>query len=332
MFCWLPDWTVTMPNRDIQLMAADGYALQATLFSPEAHSDASTIGVVINSATGVHRRFYKRFAAFLAESCGFTVLTYDYRGIGGSQPARLRSFGGRIRDWPQLDMPAAIAGLRAEARLDRLCLLGHSAGGNLIGLVPNIALVDAIVLVSAQFGYWRLWPASIRPLMAGLWYIVIPLLSRLFGYVPGWLGAGQHWPSRIAQDLARWCRHPDYLFGDASVDTSLYGTIEAPVLALTFTDDPHATAAASERLLAEFPRAAITRRSIDPRELGVRRIGHFGFFRPFCEPLWRECAQWMISKANRHVVPSGGNRRRPSEDRAEGDSVAACSSVERSRP
>lgn len=281
-----------MPDRDIQLWTADGYPLQATLFFPP-EGRVSDTGVVINSATGVHRRFYKRFATFLAETCGFTVLTYDYRGIGGSRPANLRSFRGRIRDWPQLDMPAAIAALRAEASLHRLCLLGHSAGGNLIGLVPSMASVDSIVLVSAQFGYWRLWPQSIRHALAALWYVVIPLLSRVFGYVPGWLGAGQHWPGKIALELARWCRHPDYLFGDSSLDTTLYSRIDVPVLALTFTDDPHATTAASERLLREFSRASITRRNVDPRDLGLRRIGHFGFFRPFCAPLWQECGDWI---------------------------------------
>lgn len=281
-----------MASRDIQLIAEDGYKLQATLFSPP-HSRASSVAVVINSATGVHRRFYKRFASFLADKCGFAVLTYDYRGIGDSRPAHIRSFSDRVRDWAQLDMPAAIAALRAEARPDRMCLLGHSAGGNLIGLVPNIRLVDRIVLVSAQFGYWRLWPTMTRYALAALWYVVVPGLSRLFGYVPGWLGAGQHWPGSIALELARWCRHPEYLFGDSSLDTSRYGSIDVPLLALTFTDDPHATAAASERLLREFPRASITRRSVDARELGLRRIGHFGFFRPFCEPLWRECGKWM---------------------------------------
>lgn len=319
-----------MPSRDIQLVAADGYTLQATLFEP-IEKGVPKIGVVINSATGVHRRFYKRFATFLAERCGFAVMTYDYRGIGESRPAKLRSFRGRVRDWPHLDMPAAIDGLRAEANPQRLCLLGHSAGGNLIGLIPNIALVDVIVLVSAQFGYWRLWPVSIRHGLAAIWYVVIPLLSRLFGYVPGWLGAGQHWPRRVALELARWCRHPLYLFGDSSLDTNGYEKIDAPMLAFTFSDDPHATTEASERLLIEFPRAAITRRKVAPQELGLRRIGHFGFFRPFCEPLWRECAQWISS---RHAAPGNSDHARQTRAGVDPDAtrnLANAGEFERSR-
>ena len=281
-----------MPTQDFQLKAVDGYALQATLYLPQSNEPVSA-GVVLNSATGVHRRFYARFATYLAEHCGYAVLTYDFRGIGGSRPRSFRDFNARLRDWPQLDMPAAIDWLKQEVNPPRLFLIGHSAGGNLIGLVPNLALVDATVLVAAQLGYWRLWPASIRYAMAATWYFAVPVLSRLFGYVPGWLGAGQHWPRGIATELARWCRHPGYLFGDSSLDTSRYAEFDAPMLALTFDDDPHATRAASEHLLARFPRARITRRHYEPEDIGARRIGHFGFFRPYCEPLWEECARWL---------------------------------------
>jgi len=283
-----------MPTRDFQLKALDGYALQATLFRPPDGTNIDA-GVILNSATGVHRRFYARFATYLAERHGLAVLTYDFRGIGGSRPSSFRDFNARFRDWPLLDMPAAIDWLSQEVKPARLFLIGHSAGGNLMGLVPNLSAIDAAVLVGSQLGYWRLWPASIRYAMAATWYVAVPLLTRLFGYVPGWLGAGQHWPRGIATELARWCRHPDYLFGDPSLDTSRYADFDAPMLAFTFSDDPHATQSASEHLLARFPRAAITRRHVDPAEVGAKKIGHFGFFRPYCEPLWQECAQWLAA-------------------------------------
>ena len=36
------------------------------------------------------------------------VVTYDYRGIGGSAPSRLRGFEARMRDWAFLDMTAVV--------------------------------------------------------------------------------------------------------------------------------------------------------------------------------------------------------------------------------
>jgi predicted alpha/beta hydrolase len=281
-----------MPVTDIQIPARDGFALSATLFMPEPEATPRA-GIVINSATGVHRRFYARFATFLAEQRGFAVLTYDYRGIADSRPQRLRTFKARMRDWPAQDMPAVLEWMRATVAPGRLILIGHSSGGNLIGLIPNLSLVDAAVLIGAQLGYWRHWPARIRYGMAVLWYVLVPAFSRTLGYIPSWLGAGQHWPHGIALELARWCRHPEFLFGDPSLDASRYATFDAPILACSFTDDPHATRTACEHLLARFQRARITHRHIAPKDLGIRRIGHFGFFRQPCAPLWEECAHWI---------------------------------------
>lgn len=283
-----------MSTQSIQIPASDGYALRGTLFLP-SRSIAPETAVILNSATGVHRRFYARFATYLAEHYDVAVLTYDYRGIADSRPRNLRTFEATIRDWPQLDMPAALNWVRSAVKPRRLVVIGHSAGGNLVGLIPGLQAVDGIVLVGAQLGYWRLWPRRLRYAMAATWYVAVPGLSRLFGYVPGWLGAGQHWPRGIASELARWCRHPEYLFGDPSLDTRYYADYTAPLLAWTFSDDPHATRAASEHLLVRFPNAQISRRHVHPADLGIAKIGHFGFFRSPCERLWRECAQWILA-------------------------------------
>ena len=67
---------------DITIPAVDGYLLGATLFLPRC---AKRHAVLINSATAVPRKIYRHFAAYLAHR-GCAVLTYDYRGIGGSRP------------------------------------------------------------------------------------------------------------------------------------------------------------------------------------------------------------------------------------------------------
>src|SRR5476649_328120 len=79
--------TVAIPCRD-------GYRLVGRLWRP-AHGCGSGT-VIVNPATGVLARYYHHFARFLTEQ-GFTVLTYDYRGIGESRPRRLRRSGIRWR-------------------------------------------------------------------------------------------------------------------------------------------------------------------------------------------------------------------------------------------
>lgn len=90
-----------MPAEAVQFPAVDGYTLHGTLFLPSA-SRSSDIAVVLNSATGVQRRFYGRVATYLAEQHGLAVLTYDYRGIADSRPRNLRSStrgSGTGRSW-----------------------------------------------------------------------------------------------------------------------------------------------------------------------------------------------------------------------------------------
>ena len=78
----------------MELTARDGYRLGATLFRPAASNGRA---VMIMAATGVPQEYYAKFAAFLAER-GFTVLTFDYRGIGRSRHAPLRSIKARSEE------------------------------------------------------------------------------------------------------------------------------------------------------------------------------------------------------------------------------------------
>src|SRR6185503_1167636 len=88
---------------DTTIVARDDYPLAATVFEPPRPWRAT----LISSATAVPRKIYRAFATFLAEN-GFAVLTYDYRGIGGSRPDSLRGFPARMRDWASLDVSTAI--------------------------------------------------------------------------------------------------------------------------------------------------------------------------------------------------------------------------------
>jgi predicted alpha/beta hydrolase len=76
------------------------------------HHDAPDVGgtgpvVIINPATSVRRSYYSRFAAFLCTH-GFSVITYDYRGIVGSRPEFLRCLQAGWLDWGRLDFEAVL--------------------------------------------------------------------------------------------------------------------------------------------------------------------------------------------------------------------------------
>src|SRR5262249_9618732 len=119
---------------DIILPAVDGYKLAATLFLPRGPKRHA---VLINSATAVPRKIYRGFAGHLARG-GCAVLTYDYRGIGGSrqralqgydQPRSLSGFDASMADWAALDATAAVSWMRERYQSLPLNYVGHSFGG-----------------------------------------------------------------------------------------------------------------------------------------------------------------------------------------------------------
>jgi len=73
--------------------------------------------------------------------------------------------------------------------------------------------------------------------------------------------------------------------------------VRTPLLSWGFTDDPIATPAAVAALLQSYANAAIERRWTAPAELGVRAIGHHGFFAErHRESLWRAALDWIDAR------------------------------------
>lgn len=287
--------TQDIAMQDIALQTSDDYTLAATLFEPAQPTQRV---VLINSAMGVKRGYYAAFAQYLAES-GFAVLTYDYRGIGDSRDgaATLRGFRASILDWAQRDQTAALDWLLARYPDSELSVVGHSLGGQIIGLTPYGERVHKLLAVGSQAGYWRLWDGVQRAKVALFWFGVIPTLTALMGYLPSrWLGLGEDLPAGVARDWGRGGRSPRYLldlYGGTPDDH--YATVSAAIRLLSFEDDTFAPRRAVEALRSFYPNAVSEHLHIRPADLNVSKIGHFGFFRPpFRETLWAEAVAWLM--------------------------------------
>src|SRR5690606_24468329 len=119
-------------------------------------------------------------------------------------------------------------------------LLGHSFGGQAIGIAPTAHRVDAVVLVASQSGWVGHWPLRRRPAMELIWRVLVPIASNLAGFMPGKLGLGEDVPARVAQQWARWCTTPGYVTGVLPAERLHFGDVAAPVLAWSFSDDDYA--------------------------------------------------------------------------------------------
>lgn len=282
-----PDDRPSTAPKLFRVEARDGFALAASCYDA---GPTDTV-VLVNSATAVPRRFYQRFAAYL-QAHGWSVVTYDYRGIGDSKPATLRGFDASMRDWALLDMAAVVDWIAGEIVPRRLFAVGHSFGGQALGMIDNARRIDAMVGVSAQSGYWAAQGGN-EPLKVCLIVtVVIPLLARVVGYFPwSWFARGADLPKHVALEWAGWCRNPNYLLDDKSLPLERYRAFTAPVLAYSIEDDDWGTRRAVDDMMRAY--SNVTRRHISAADYGVTRLQHMGFFREGAEPIWQETIAWL---------------------------------------
>jgi predicted alpha/beta hydrolase len=195
-----------------------------------------------------------------------------------------------MRHWAERDLAGMISWAAGRSARTRLYALGHSFGGQAVGLAPNADRLEALVTVGAQSGYWGHWPSPQRYGYAMLWYAGMPILSRLLGYFPSRrLGLGEDLPRGVALQWARWYRRPEYL-GDYGGHQSF----DALLLAISFSDDRFAPRAAVEALHTQDGSANLVYRHLTPGDAGTDRVGHFGFFREGRVPgLGDEVASWL---------------------------------------
>jgi predicted alpha/beta hydrolase len=285
---------------DITFEAADGYSLAATLFLPRG---VKRHAVLITSATATPRKIYRGFAGYLAHR-GCAVLTFDYRGIGDSRrravkgynrPKSLSGFKADMADWARLDITAAVGWMRERYHNLPLSYVGHSFGGQTLGLLANNSEVSRALLVAAQAGYWKLMTSPERYRVYGMLNFVGTPLTKVLGYAPGWAGVGMDLPKGVFLQWAKWVNSPRYLFDDNSLGgLPNFEKYTHPMRALCFSDDPWATRPAVELLCNRYSSTTSEIITVAPADVGVGRIGHFGFFRPeHRDTLWRGAAEWL---------------------------------------
>ncbi|VIO72645.1 hypothetical protein CI1B_42910 [Bradyrhizobium ivorense] len=280
-------------SDDIVVPAVDGHPLGATLFLPRG---AKRRAVLINSATAVPRKVYRGFAGYLARR-GAAVLTYDYRGTGDSRPKAksLNGFKADMADWAALDVTAAVRWMRERYRDLPFAYVGHSFGGQALGLLADNAEIPRALLVASQAAHWKLMASPERyRVVAFMTGVGLPL-TRLLGYLPGWAGLGMELPKGVFEQWTRWVLRERYLLDDPALAArENFPKFRGKLRALVMTDDTWATRPAVELLCSAFTSVTPEIISIRPADAGVKAIGHLGFFRnEHRDTLWRSAAEWI---------------------------------------
>ena len=283
-------------SRELTVPAEDGYPLAATLFEPASLSSAAAPLVAVAAGAGILRRFYARFATYLAGR-GHPTLTFDYRAIGGSRHGSLAGSKVRMRDWCVLDVPGVLAWAARFCPERPIHWVGHSMGGFATGLAHNNRLIARQLNVATLNGYWGRMAVPERYRVLALMGGMGPLVVRACGYMPGRMMGGEDMPGPAFLEWRGWCMTPGFLFDDDGLaERANFARLTAPLRCVQIADDPWGTPAAVADMTARY--SASADRStwrVTPGEAGLDRIGHFGFFRSEArDGLWRPAADWLL--------------------------------------
>lgn len=270
--------------NSLQLTTRDGRALAACEYG---HGPRA---VLIAGATGVPQRFYARFAQHLATR-GLRVLTLDYNGIGQSRATNASPRG--MRSWAEEDLDAGIGHLRGAT--PAIAVIGHSFGGQALGLCPSNAAVCALVGISAQSGQWRLWDGRHRLWMWAMMHLVLPGVLAVRTDVPGGLLGPDPLPGPVVREWTRWCRGPHYITDEQGQPLRAgFAGWTGSARFYEITDDArYAPPRAVAELASFYARAEVEILRRQPQDWGVDRLGHFDFFRPAARAGWDEVADWL---------------------------------------
>jgi predicted alpha/beta hydrolase len=275
-------------TMEMAVSAADGARIAARFFSPAGGEAKGSVLIV--SAMGVTQGYYERFAVWLAEQ-GFHAATFDYRGTGRSRIGSLRGYQVDLFDWSRRDCAAMVEALAAHAPGLPLYWVGHSLGGQILPFVPNRERIAKAVTVAAGSGYWLENTPALKRKSWWLWFFVVPVALALFGYFPGKrLRKVGDLPKGVMAQWRRWCLNREYAVGAEGESVRReYAEVRTPIVSLSFVDDEMMSARNTESLHGFYVNAPRTAKRLAPRDIGERRIGHFGFFRDrYKDTLWRQ--------------------------------------------
>lgn len=272
--------------KELILDTSDHIPLSIKVFEPETSNGKL---LLINSATGVKQQIYFSFAKYLAEN-GFTVITYDYSGIGESKPKEMRGFNGSMRIWGTIDFKTVTYFIQHEYPDYIKFCLGHSVGALILGMNEDSAIFEKFIFVATQDAY--LGNLKLKVAITALlgFGIALPMTINLLGYFPAHrFGLGESLPKGVAYDwqtLILNKKSTSRLYEKIENDFSTKLTQETFIIYAE--DDAWVTMKGMESLMNNtYPNLKKAYREVRISESEKSEIGHINFFRSFNRNLWK---------------------------------------------
>ncbi len=253
-------------------LGKDRNRISCSKFNPDGVSK----GVIIfTPGTGMQQTFFYNFIDFI-RSKGYIIYTLDYRSIGASRFFSLKSYEIKLVDWRD-DINQLVEFVANTHPSERITYMAHSFGGQIFGYIKH-ENIEKMITIASQNGYWRYYSKPVRYFF--FWYLWIPMLTKLFGYLPAKrFKMGENLVKGVIYQWKNWCTNENYLFDDASLDNlDKYKEYTGKIHAISFDDDQYGGHEAVENLISNYTNADLNLIKINSKDYGFR-IGHTGFFR-----------------------------------------------------
>jgi predicted alpha/beta hydrolase len=285
--------------QTITIKAADGYLLSALFSKPVGDSIGN---IILSSATGIRKEFYINFTRFLVQN-GYSVLLYDYRGIGQSAPESLKACTAHMHEWGTLDMNAVLDFMVNEKGATDIIWVGHSVGAQMVGFVRHQQHIRKVIAISAAFGYWKYFPASVKWKIWGLWFFIGPLMVWIFGYgAMKKIGWGENLPRNMMKEWREWCLSKSYFTGalQKKIGSDKFYGFTVPITSLYMSDDELANDTTAPMMMDFFPDSPSEVYKLLVEKYTACKVGHTGIFRKkFQNSLWPILVDIISGDCNR---------------------------------
>jgi predicted alpha/beta hydrolase len=269
-----------MQREPFSTTCPDGVELKGILLIPE-HPKAV---IQFNCGTAAKKEFYIPFLEYFVEN-NYVCCLWDYRGSGDSAPKNLAKCDYYMHDYGTKDMPAIKKYLRQRFPDLKFLFMGHSAGGQQVGFVPELDDVHGMVGFAVSSGYTRDMPFYNFVLSNIFFWLITPVSLLFKGYLMSKpLGIMENLPKNVIKEWRAWCGKPSYFFDKKfygkSVPKGRFQTLPFPIHHFWATDDAIASEKNVHNLWQHFhSEKSITHEEINPKAIDEKKIDHFGFFR-----------------------------------------------------
>jgi predicted alpha/beta hydrolase len=277
----------------VKVLAWDGYSLTTTRFSPNVSNGRS---VLIISEVGKSQSLYADFALFLSNQ-GYTVYTFDFRGIGLSNLKNFNLQKVTLNDWAALDLDAMLSFVTSSRPSDRLIVSAHGISNLLLGMSRLSKKADAFLMIASTVpNAGRITNVLTRWRMKILSNFVLPLSAHVFGKYPGWLSGGETLPKKLALQLSQWYSSENALSTEINKTENTFILLEQRALIINFQDDYYSS---SEEFKLYYPNIRFDDWTFTPDQVLQKKMGHDGFFnRKLQNVVWSEVGQWLNQNLN----------------------------------